>query len=633
MLRIVLYLLLLLQLCVPVFAVDYFVDGTNGSDANLGTSHSEAFKTLTHAWTTLNGIGIADNSLYLLCGSTFQDQYIYVNWTASAGNSVIGAYYWDGSTEVRNTAGGAYAKPVIQGVLDLEYPENNYPSVGSFLAGVLIKTPYATVQDLHIKDQGQTGIRALSTADNVVIQRCVIENTYWGNMYLNGGCSNALIQYNVCDKSAMKMAMDPYLRPWAGSIVFRHCANTVCRYNYVRRSWGEGIGMGVNSQVYGNIIMDFNSVGIYCDGCEDSIAQNNLVVGSTDLSVNWQGNGWCGRAYEVNVEPVDDNSHNVANVVFLNNTAINCLAGFKAVQSNTLYTWDYVWVLNNQFIDCEDSFDFNGNVQPLPDHVYIKNNISYPKHADADHLYAGGDTSDQWEVDGNWWVPVKTVPTGQYRGPNDEIALDPGYGRTGDFRGVITDLTDLTTADFTPTLFVQGVDLGASYDDGLLAGATDFIKPNQDTDPVVLTLADRDLSGWFIGPFVESGIPTLGGFLPVSEQPCGGVTIQFTSDGPVSCQVSSTPFSYGSGTQLTVGEGSTEHSVQVTPACSEQTLYYFMCQDGEGVNTLLYQHAVNVAGSASAPESLPPVDIIPGNGGGIDIVPGLGSGTAIVAVE
>ena len=91
----------------------HYVDATSGSDSNTGLSHAQAWQTLSKV-NSYPSFATGDD-VYLLCGETWSNERITVDWTGTSGDTVvIGAYHYD-SGEVHTVSGN---KPIIQGTID-----------------------------------------------------------------------------------------------------------------------------------------------------------------------------------------------------------------------------------------------------------------------------------------------------------------------------------------------------------------------------------------------------------------------------------------------------------------------------------------------------------------------------------
>jgi hypothetical protein len=481
----------------------YYVDATNGNDSNTGRSHLQAWRTLGKVNSSVSGIG---DDVYLLCGETWNKQQITVDWAGTQSDKVtIGSYYMDGDESIVGV--NRDGKPIIDG-------GQTYPAIGTFLGLVTISKPYVTVQDLDLRRSEQYGIKTTSAADYYTIQRCKINHTYWGSIYIGAGANYGTIEYNHCLDAARKMMIP--ISPWAGGIAFRHTKGTLCRYNIVDGSYGEAFGIGNDALVQYNVALNFNSVGFYFDGATDSEASYNLAVGTTDATYDFHNYGWNGRGYDVNIENDPKNNYNTKNIIIHHNIAINCNSGFRFSITNPNYYPDFVYVYNNTWIDCLYSLRIDNNKTLSANrHVFYKNNISYPKHADANHYVIFGDRKDgdlsNWDCDYNVWAVDSAPVQADIAGANDSTT-DPQFPKKM-WRGTINNINDFTTRDLVPTVgsLGAGIDLGDDYRLWIHPGSNfNTLNPDPKTgEPITISLSSPVApSTWPMGAF-NTGIDHL----------------------------------------------------------------------------------------------------------------------------
>jgi parallel beta-helix repeat protein len=471
---------------------NYYVKN-GGSDSNTGLSDAQAWETIAKVESFSFSTG---NNVYFLCGGTWTDESLTIDWAGILGDRVvIGAYYMDGGSETLGVNGDG--KPIIQG--HLISATNKFPANQNYnLIEARGGQDYITVQDLKVKDSGGSGIGFLAGSDYCTVQRCDIDGTYIHGIMFSGN-SGAIVEYNdVYDTN--------YQYLWAGNwgaAIWGPFAT--CRYNTVRGAYGEGISpRGSGSIVMNNLVYDTRSVGIYVDGRSNNEIAYNLILGTDDI-IYEKYPGWHNSGIKIAVEPSEKNSSE--NNRIHHNIIINTFAGIHVHNQSTLpgtYKIQNNHFYNNTLIDNKYNLFLSTNVDLVN---YYKNNLHYKNDAASHNILittAGG--INNWVADYNHWDAVYTA--------GQDTGMQSSNDQTGDAKiaqvawrnwSGLNNLTfiadDLAIGSGSPVID-NGIDLGNDYDESWC--------PNALLPPNAVSMCDQDDygSGWEIGAYVyQDAIP------------------------------------------------------------------------------------------------------------------------------
>jgi len=253
--------------------------------------------------------------------------------------------------------------------------------------------------------------------------------------------------------------------------------------------------------------MDTMSVGIYLNGVKNSEIAYNMVVGTGDTTYYNPIGNWNGPGIAISVEATSASQNCEYNKVH-HNIVINTYAGIRMYNPNPTYYVDYIYIYNNTFIDNQNTFNISNLNDRLDTHIYVKNNLSYPKHTESGHVSTSGSTIDNWEIDYNNWT-IKTHPTGIWAGAHDKTG-DPNFVKST-WRGSSFNPSDLSASVFVvkagSSAIDSGVDLGSDYSDSLGDGSKFYTTdPNPNIDPIVVhKVSQYDNTSWEIGATKSTG--------------------------------------------------------------------------------------------------------------------------------
>jgi len=477
-------------------AASYYVDATNGNDSNTGRSHAQAWKTLRKVNQTSFNPG---DDVYLHCGKTWTGQALAVNWSGSSSNPVIiGAYYMAGSEKIGVNSAG---KPIIDG-------KNSYPMIDfGYLVGVERSNDYVVIQDLDIRRSKQYGVKISAVSDHCTIRRCNINDTYRENIYFSGSSNYGKVEYCKLTKgSRMRLEMIGADRGWpAAGIQMGKTNYGMIQYNWIYDQYSEAIILGHDAICMYNLIGDSMSVGIYCSGQKNTEIAYNLVYGtdskyynsyhsSSSVQSDWKGNG-----IVAGLEVVANSD--LSGVKIHHNIVINRLSGIRVYNTNATAKLISLDICNNTLIDNRFSFNISNNDDKVDGKVTLRNNISYPKHPDANHLNFAGASLRNWLIDHNTWA-IDDAPNGIWSGTGD-VNIDPLFSKAR-WKGYINATSDFTAVKMMPTVSAlgNGVNIG-SYYNKFIDPSSDYSTLNPDpnkNDPITVALSLKSaLTPWPMG--------------------------------------------------------------------------------------------------------------------------------------
>lgn len=474
----------LITLCLVIFhfaitpadayATAYYVS-PNGNDSAAGTSHATAWRTVAKANSGPSGGYQVGDDLYFECGGVWVGTYLSIrysgataNFNGSAANSaVIGAYYWNGSTEVVGVSG---AKPILEGVLKTNDMCTSYPLIyngmititGDRIYG---RKNYITVQDIHIKNSGADGIR-LFMCDKCNVTRCTVEGAGQGGIitsYTNenetdttiGGLKLSEISYNTVslDNVFAGCRCVDGIHVWSGGdrvagIAVYNGQHAYIHHNTMHSSrMGEAYGLyrvsktarGTYSTVEDNWAWDRGYGLYYAANAEGNIVRRNVILhsgNSTYCTSTTSPRSWCSSAYVVGNEedagqlldgrqqPGQSNNN-----YFYDNIAVgtgSCFTMWSQWPSG--YDWyENVYFFNNVCIGNKKEVDlYNAKSaieSPASGHtssVYIYNNIfdDISSFTTEEANVSGTKPSANLYMDYNYW---NETPATGWLGPHDTV--------------------------------------------------------------------------------------------------------------------------------------------------------------------------------------------------------------------
>jgi len=378
----------------------YYIDATNGSDANTGLSHAQAWKNLSRATSLPDG-----SDVYLLCGETWARQRIAINWKGVDKNnySIIGAYYMAGGVETIGVNGDG--KPTIDG-------NNVHPSShdGQIEAGK--DRDYLWIENIEFRESAGYGISLDYGSDYSVIKNCRFETIYKLSIKIPNG-RYPVIEKNEFYDTAREYLDDMGQTGWPGTITLNGSNSSsnyaTIRFNKIKGSYGEGIIPGNHATVMYNMVIDTRSKGIYIHGNSYCEVAYNLVVGTNEttyryvtspLYPDYHNAGICLSIERPrNFDTINNKVHH--------NVVINTFAG---IQVNNSHYPDYEVsgnvIANNTLIDNYRNAYFYNNSDVIDFTNYYYNNFHYDNHADSKNAaVAGSDKLDSWVFSNNHWYP------------------------------------------------------------------------------------------------------------------------------------------------------------------------------------------------------------------------------------
>jgi len=343
-------------------AATYYVRN-GGNDSADGKSHATAWASLSK----VNNFTFAAGDIVLLQeGNRFVGQ-LTVDWGGtSTARSVLGAYYLDGSTEVR---GYRSARPIIDG-------EDRIPT-GHFDSLVTVKASRARVENLRIEDSEGRAIATANVNDVEVIGNYV-SNTYnAGIHFLKSAGSRA--ENNFVTGQGVGNREDG--APWGSSIEAVGCTDVVIRNNTVSEVYGEGINAHSNSKnvlIERNLVFGVRAVGIYADSAFDTIIRRNIVLGTSNSNW-WRSSSAVGAGIALNNEAYHypqggggmSTDIQVKRTKVYNNLVAYTTSGIAVWGALAESSFDGTLIYNNTLVD--NNIQVTMSTKPKPGSKFINN--------------------------------------------------------------------------------------------------------------------------------------------------------------------------------------------------------------------------------------------------------------------
>jgi Secretion system C-terminal sorting domain/Right handed beta helix region len=282
---------------------NYYVSPT-GNNSNSGTSVATAWQTVQHAANSAT-----PNSIVNILAGTY-NELVSINVSGTAGNPIVFKNY---QNNVVIISGSGFTSSfsnlisinsknfiTIDGLIleNLSAPFANgvlvVSNVGSGVENITLKNlkirniSYTNIPDFAIPAPGDNahgieiygkGITELDVIKNILVSNCEIYNNrngYSENLTVNGNVINfALVSNSIHDNTNIGIDV-------AGN--FGASANPTL--DHARN------GLISGNLTYNNVSPVANSSGIYCDGCQDTIIENNISHHNTlGITVGCEQNG------------------------------------------------------------------------------------------------------------------------------------------------------------------------------------------------------------------------------------------------------------------------------------------------------------------------------------------------------
>ena len=332
-------------------ATGYFVDCANGNDSASGTADATAWRTLDKA---NNSVTTSGADLWIKSGTTCSNQQLTVDWSGTPSDRVvIGSYYVSGGVAYQGyegasrativgtyaascsvTQGGSGTCPMggaSNGVTEGAVPINRYTGL------VQIRTPYVTVQDLHLDDSSGYGIGVDTFgADYVLIQRNLVTDAASAGILVNRARYPRIIANTVLRVGVGGNYGDSRWNDHPGAI-------------NVFGDWENGkkytTPLDVHAVIDGNTIQDSYTETAYIGRARYGVMRNNYA-----------SNNRVGGYY----------APNVRYMVYENNIAVNMSSGYAVGQEDFQleHNEDVEVIFRNNFAANVQSC-FNFGMEPL----------------------------------------------------------------------------------------------------------------------------------------------------------------------------------------------------------------------------------------------------------------------------
>jgi hypothetical protein len=350
----------------------YYVSAS-GNDSNAGTSASP-WKTIKRAAST----AVAGDRVNIGTGTYYESVTLTKSGQSAAPITFAAS---PGATATINGAG---------------------VSVPDFTSGLInVNASNIVIDGINFAESPGTGVTIGSNVSNVVVANSQFNSSFaWGAIDVWGPSSNILIENNYIHRTN-GVCTDPDKSCWAEMISMMGTNSSTVRYNTIDyNQTGEGIDFkdgSANGNVYGNVVTNTSSVGIYVDarGTISNIniydntvsTPNNFAIalanedyyplgGATIKGVNIYNN----IIYNSNGIAIGDwgiagNAGYIQDVNVVNNTIYNSSPSVQFyIDCAKAYSGVTVYVMNIVF---RNNVLYNGSVQVCTD---TGNPISYADH-------------------------------------------------------------------------------------------------------------------------------------------------------------------------------------------------------------------------------------------------------------
>ncbi|MBV1906963.1 MAG: hypothetical protein KUG75_12875 [Pseudomonadales bacterium] len=271
-------------------ATGFFIDPVNGSNANKGTSDAESWSDFTN----LTKSNIPSGSDVWFKSGTEIAGRLSIVWECSANNRcIVGTYHMRNGLEQRglpndknpgspDTAQSTWEGFTVQG----NYP-SGFTKAGRHTPQINIQSAYVTLENLNCwKSSGKciqvdrySGGAAL--IDNVMTHISATAS-FQSNRDIGGNeiKNSEFSQGAKCWDDQLEGCNTP--GQWSSCTAFVTSNDNSFHHNIVRECWGEGIAAFSEAKglhVYDNKVIWVRSANLYCNGCQDSIWERNMVIG------------------------------------------------------------------------------------------------------------------------------------------------------------------------------------------------------------------------------------------------------------------------------------------------------------------------------------------------------------------
>ncbi len=293
----------------------------DGNDANSGLTNALRKATIPATDTTTLGAG---DDMWLCTGGVWINSHHDIARQGSSGDwNEIGTYYMDGATPRKAVdgvegPGTTHTKAVIKGALTdscLAAGTCTFPDTPTGASGYSSKYDALWV--------------ATSTADYTDIRNIAFSHFQYGSFNSSGGGVEGALHHLILDgvdlyygginsrltftdgvTDIVVRNSDTYgqtqcastrvartssdttactTQPWTGTLVTitRKSGRMLVENNTTRRGMGEGINCfntSVGKVIWrGNKVVNVWSDGMYLDGCQDAVVENNIIMGGTGV--------------------------------------------------------------------------------------------------------------------------------------------------------------------------------------------------------------------------------------------------------------------------------------------------------------------------------------------------------------
>ena len=356
-----------------VMAATYYVDYSNGDDANNGTSTDSPWKTITKV--NASSFSAGDNILFKK-GETWSEQ-LTIKYSGSSGNPIVYSSYGSGS------------KPIIDG--------NNTANYGIYASN----KSYITIDGFNIKKMKKTGTSYaiyFTGGTYNTVKNCDISEVYyvtnpnpgtttWEAQYGVGiqfiKCNGATISGNTikdCGSSAILYGTQDNISLTNLCEIFN---NEITNVNIgIRVTSGNTSGVSINNvKIHNNYIHDFNAY-YYCtnwhrDGIhvwstsgllETSVENVEIYNNFFDDTLNTTVGSTAWLYIEYNCK-----NFKIHHNIFSHCPAINSIR----IKGQTPGTEGGHEIYNNTIYSILDSNNGTGLTVTYSDNIKVKNNIFY----------------------------------------------------------------------------------------------------------------------------------------------------------------------------------------------------------------------------------------------------------------
>lgn len=344
----------------------YFV-AKNGNDNNIGTEG--------HPWLTISkaaNTARAGDTVYIKAG-TYYEKVNIMN-SGSEGNYITFAAF---PGETVNIDGSYTSQDIYEGLINIK--GNSY----IIIKGFNFKNALA---------QG-AGVRVNNNANHIAIRNNTFISAFGGSPIKIGWqhTTDILIENNIIDRKNSPTCNSMSGACWVEAISVSNSDGVTIRNNQIRYNQvGEGIDFKdgtKNGKIYGNIVKNTSSVGIYIDARGD---MRNFEIHDNIVSVFFDAialaNEEDGSDY--------DGIANIENVSIYNNIAYNSKMGIRIAPWGWLGdtgTIKDVRIINNIFYNNVDGNDVGFYSQTYVENLIIRNNIF---NKNGLNVYRGTVTAD-----------------------------------------------------------------------------------------------------------------------------------------------------------------------------------------------------------------------------------------------